>query len=143
MASARAVARDLGPAPRAVLVVASALTSDVEAPRGDERAPRMASLVAAALGGDARAEARPMSLGAARARTRDGAARVAAVLYLDVRVAMGELRLTADLYPVVVNAWERLRASPPPPVAHAYVHVPVTAEVRIPTLRRCASSEPA
>jgi hypothetical protein len=113
-----------------VLVVASPLHSDVAAPRGDELASRMASLVAAALGGDARAEDRPMPLADARARSHAGTLRAAAVLFVDVRVEGGELRLTADLFPVVANAWDRVRAAPPPPVAHAYVHAPVAAEVR-------------
>ncbi len=131
--AARAIAHDLGASETphgSVVVVASPLTSDVAAPRGDELAARVAQLVAGALGGDARAEARPMLLAAARARGHVGAATVGAIVYLDVRVDGGEVRLTADRYPVVANAWDRLRAAPPPPASHAYAHVRVTAEVR-------------
>lgn len=130
LAAARAVAHDLGAPPPGSLVVASPLTSDVVAPRGDELTSRVASLVASALGGDARAAERPMALGAARTRAHAGPGRATALVYLDVRVDGGELRVTADVYPVVGNTWDRLRASAPPPLAHAYVHAPVAAEVR-------------
>jgi hypothetical protein len=119
------VAHDVD-APSTTVVVASPLTSDVAAPRGDELASRVASLVASALGPGARAAPHPMSLAAARALS----AKAGALLYIDVRVAEGELRLTADLYPVVANAWDRVRAPSPPPSKHSYVHVRVAAEVR-------------
>jgi hypothetical protein len=125
--AARDVATGLGARP-ATLVVASPVTSDVVAPRGDELAVRMASLVAAALGGGAHALEHPSTLSVARARA--SAAKAGALVYLDVRVENGELRLTADAYPVVVNAWDRIRAPLPPPAAHTFVHVPVDAEVR-------------
>jgi hypothetical protein len=125
--AARDVANGLGARPQ-TLVVASPLTSDVAAPRGDELAARVASLVAAALAGGANALAHPSTLSVARARA--SAAKAGALVYLDVRVENGELRLTADAYPVVLNAWDRIRAPLPPPAAHVFVHVPVDAEVR-------------
>ena len=119
------VAQDLA-APATTLVVASSLVSDVPAPRGDELAERVAVLVASAAGSGARAAVHPASLAAARALS----GRAGALVYIEVRVADGELRLTADLYPVVANAWDRVRAPLPPPTKHSYVHVPVAAEVR-------------
>ena len=132
LASAQALAHDLGPREQdeRVLVVASPLTSDVAAPRGEDLAARMASLVAAALGDRATGEAHTMSLASARARTHAGAGKLTALVYVDVRVEAGELRLTADRYPVVANGWDRIRSSPPAPAAHAYLHAPVAAEVR-------------
>jgi hypothetical protein len=126
--AAREVAHDLGPVPATALVIASPLTIDVAAPRGDELAARMASLLAAAVAGNARAAEHPMSL--PMARTRASATKAGALVYLDVRVESGELRLTADVYPVVANPWDRVRTTAPPPSAHAFAHVPVGAEVR-------------
>ena len=130
VASAQSVAHELGAAPRRALVIASPLTSDVAAPRGDELAVRMASLVAAAMGGDASAEEHATPLAAARARSRARSGKISSVVYLDVRVDAGELRINADVYPVVSNGWDRVRLAPPPPVAHAYIHAPISAEVR-------------
>jgi len=128
LASARGVAHDLGSVPRSALVVAAPLASDVAAPRGDALAVRIASLVASAVGSDAVASERPATLAIARARA--SAAKAGALVFLDVRVDTGELRVTADVYPVTTNAWDRLRTPPLPPSAHAYVHAPVAAEVR-------------
>ena len=127
-ASAASAAHDLAAVPRAPLVVASPLVADVPAPRGDELAVRVASLVASALGPDARAWDHPLTL--ASSRVRASASRASALVYLDVRVASGELRITADLYAVIANGWDRLRTTPAPPTTHSYVHVPVDAEVR-------------
>jgi hypothetical protein len=129
-ASLGTLAHDLGAAPRRALVVASPLGSDIPAPRGDELSSKVAALVAGALGGEAAAEPRPMDLAAARARSRTSAGKVGAIVYLDVRVTGGELRVTADVYPVAPNGWDRVRLAPSPPTSHAYVHAPVTAEVR-------------
>jgi hypothetical protein len=127
-ATAHAIAHDLGAAPHDLLVVGSPVTSDVAAPRGDELSARIAALVAGAVGSGARSEAHPMSLPGARARA--GAARPGGLLYLEVRVEGGELRVNADVYPIVTNGWDRARTPPPPPSAHAFVHAAVTAEVR-------------
>jgi hypothetical protein len=123
-AAARSLVRELGSLPHPAIVVASPLTTDAAAPRGDELSSRLAAVVAGAIGSDARAEARPLSLPVARARTRT------ALVYLDVRVESGELRVTADVYPPSANVWDRLRTAEPPATAHAYLHVPVTAEAR-------------
>jgi len=119
------VAHDLAP-PNATLVVASPLTSDVAAPRADELSQRVANLVASAIGPSGRVAPHPMTLAAARALS----SRSAALLFVDVRVEGGELRLTSDLYPVVGNGWDRIRAPAPPPSKHSFVHVRVAAEVR-------------
>jgi hypothetical protein len=124
--AAREVAHEVGAVPPKALVVASPHT--VLAPRGDELASRVASLVASALGGDARSTDAPLLL--APARVRAGAVKAGVLVYLDVRVESGELRVTADAYPVIPNGWDRVRSAPPPPSAHAYVRAFVSAEVR-------------
>jgi hypothetical protein len=56
--------------------------------------------------------------------------RAASLVYLQLEIAKGELRVTADLYPVVSNGWERLRNPVPGPRAHAFAMSPLDAEVR-------------
>ncbi len=121
-----AIAKGLGVVPAGALVVASPLVSDHPAPKGDELASRVAALVAGSLGGAARPHPQPASLSVARAI----AGKRGALVYLQLEIAKGELRATADLYPVVSNGWDRLRAPLPPPRAHAFVAAPLDAEVR-------------
>jgi hypothetical protein len=128
--AARSVALALGSHPPSVLVVASPLTSDTPAPRADDLSARVASLVAGAVGAEARADAHPLSLGAARARQRSAGAKPPALVYVGVRIHTGHFELTADLYPSVENGWDRLRMPPAPPTAHAFTDVPLSAEVR-------------
>ena len=123
---APAVAKALDHVPPGAVVVASALVTDHPAPKGEELAARVAALVAGSLGGTARAHPQPAPLSVARAVT----GRAGALVYVQVEIAKGELRVTADLYPVVSNGWDRIRAPAPPPRAHAFVAVPVDAEVR-------------
>jgi len=126
VAVAGQLTHDLGTVPPGALVAASSHT--IAAPRGDELAEQVATLVAAALGNHARASEAPQSLAAARVRA--GLAKTPALVYLDVRVDGGELRLTADVYAVIPNGWDRLRSPPAVPGAHVYLHVPIGAEVR-------------
>lgn len=120
------IARSLGPLPPSATVVASPLAADVSAPRGDELAVRLAALVAGQLGGGARAYARSEPLSMAQGL----AARGGALVYLQVEVARGQLRATADLYPVLSNEWDRVRVPLLPPRAHAFASAPIDAEVR-------------
>ncbi len=127
---AHVLAHDLGTTSDPMLVIASPLHTDVAAPRGDELSQRVASLVAAAMGGAATAGS-PASLPVARSLARG---RAALLLFLDVRVEAGELRVTADLFPRGANVWDRVRAAGPreahAPSSHAYAHVKLAAEVR-------------
>jgi hypothetical protein len=127
---AGSVAREVGPLPHQVLVVASPLASDIPAPRGDELAARIAALVAVSVGPNATADEHPLALTAARSRRRDRAGKLDAVLYLDLKATSGELRVTADVYPVVANGWDHVRLGLPGATSHAYVHSPIGAEVR-------------
>jgi hypothetical protein len=120
------IARALGPLPSNATIIASPLTSDVSAPRGDELAVRVASLIAGQLGGSARASAHTEPLSVAQGLAAKGGV----LVYVEVEVAHGQLRATADLYPVLSNGWDRVRAPLAAPRAHAFASAPVDAEVR-------------
>jgi hypothetical protein len=51
-------------------------------------------------------------------------------VYLRPELAKGQLRVTADLYPVLKNGWDRIRIPAPAPRAHAFAEAPIDAEVR-------------
>jgi hypothetical protein len=123
---APAIARAVGSLPANATVIASPLVSDVAAPKGDELAVRVASLVAAQLGGAARAYGRSESLAAAQGL----AAKAGALVYVQVEVLHGQLRAVADVYPVLSNGWDRVRVPLPPPRAHAFATAAIDAEVR-------------
>jgi hypothetical protein len=117
--------RGLGAVPAGALVVASPVASDVPTPKADELAVRVASQIAGRLG-VAKAHPQPAALAVARGH----AGRAASLVYLQIEIAKGELRVTADLYPSVSNGWERLRNPVPGPRAHAFASAPLDAEIR-------------
>ncbi len=119
------IAQGIGEVPAGAIVVASTIASDIPAPRGDELAVRIAAQVAGKLSA-AKAHAQPAALAVARGVS----GRAASLVYLQLEIAKGELRVTADLYPVVSNGWERLRNPVPAPRAHAFAMAPLDAEVR-------------
>lgn len=118
------VATALGPLPSGALVAVSPLTSDVPAPKGEELALRVANQIAGRVG--AQAHPQPVSLAVARGVS----GRAASLVYVQLEIAKGELRATADLYPVVSNGWERLRNPVPGPRAHGFAGAPLDAEIR-------------
>ncbi|WP_394833538.1 hypothetical protein LVJ94_44230 [Pendulispora rubella] len=123
------VAKGLTAIPPATVVIAAPAVSDVAGAtpgRMDELSVRIAGVVAGKLGGTTRAHERALHLSGARAV----AGRGGALLFLSVEIARGELRVTADLYPVMSNGWDRIRIPAPPPRAHTYTSVPIDAEVR-------------
>jgi len=123
------VAKALSTLPPATVVIAASAVSDVAGAtpsRMDELSVRIAGVVAGKLGGTTRAHDRALHLSGARAV----AGRGGALLFLSVEIARGELRVTADLYPVMSNGWDRIRIPAPPPRAHTYTSVPIDAEVR-------------
>ena len=120
------IARALGPIPAGVLVVASPLTSDLPAPKGDELAVRLGALIAGKLGGTTRSHPQVAQLSTARAVSGKGGA----LVYVNVEISKGQLRASADLYPVMSNGWDRIRVPAPPPRAHAFASAPLDAETR-------------
>lgn len=115
-------------APRAAgaVVVGAPLKSDTPAPRGPALVSRLVGLVAGAIGPAARAVRNPMPLDAARAE----AATSPALVYVQVEIAEGELRLTVDAYPIPRNIWDRSRSGSPGPIAHGFGSARIDAEVR-------------
>lgn len=125
-AVATRLAAELSGAPPGALVVASPLHSDDPAPRGAELVARVASIVAGALGNGASSRPEPMSLAAARNAGRHAGG----IVYVQVEIVRGELRVTADGYVVPTNVWERVRRPEPPSSAHAFASARIDAEVR-------------
>lgn len=119
------IAQGLGQVPPGALVVVSPLSSDVPAPKGDDLSARVAAQIAGRLG-VAHAHPQPASLAVARGLS----GRAASLVWVQLEVAKGELRATADLYPVIANGWERLRNPAPGPRAHAFAATAIDAEVR-------------
>jgi hypothetical protein len=119
------VAQALGQVPAGAVVVASPITADVPVPKGDELAVRIAAQVAGKLG-VANAHPQPVSLAVARGLS----GKAASLVYVQIEMAKGDLRVTADHYPIVSNGWERLRNPAPGPKAHAFASSPIDAEIR-------------
>lgn len=123
--AARAAAA-VAPSQQAWLVVAAPLVSDQPAPHGDDLALRLATILAGKLGGTAHAHPHVASLATARAV----AGHSAGLVFVSAQIEKGELRATVDLYPVVANGWDRVRAAAPAPRAHAFANAPIDAEIR-------------
>jgi hypothetical protein len=119
------LAQGLGAVPAGTLVATGPLVSDVASPKGDELALRLVTQLAGRLG-TAQVHPQPATLPVARGLS----GRAASLVWVQVEIAKGELRATADLYPVVSNGWERLRNPVPGPRAHAFASAPLDAEVR-------------
>ncbi|AKT37086.1 hypothetical protein [Chondromyces crocatus] len=121
-----AIARALLPAGRAAVVVTAPLVSDAAAPRGAQLTALLAAQLAGRLGEGTQARVEPAALSAARAT----AAGAPWLVHLGVEIAVGKLRVTADVYPVPRTVWARIRDPEPGPVAHAYAEASLDAEVR-------------
>jgi hypothetical protein len=126
LAVATSIARDLGKVSGRVLVAAGPPTSDTPAPKGAQLALAIANQVAGRRGAGAHVLPQPGSIGAARASVHGESA----LVYLSIEIAGGELRVTADAYPVPANVWARARDAEPGPIAHAFARAPLDAEVR-------------
>jgi hypothetical protein len=111
--------------PPGAFVVVSPLSSDMPAPKADDLVIRIATQIAGRLG-VARAHPQPATLAVARGVS----GRAASLVYVQLEIARGELRATADLYPVISNGWERLRNPVPGPRAHGFAGAPLDAEIR-------------
>jgi hypothetical protein len=120
------IVKGLGAIPPGPVVVAAPLLTDQPAPRGDELAARVAQVIAGKIGGAARAHTKSETLASARAV----AGKAGALVYVQVELAKGALRTTADLYPPMSNAWDRIRIPAPAALAHAFATAPIDAEIR-------------
>jgi hypothetical protein len=120
--TARALASTEAPS----VIVSAPLESDQPAPKGEQLALRVASLVAGRLGTRARAYPQTVPLPAARAI----AGRASTLVYLRSEVARGDLRTTVDVYAPTANAWDRVRNPMASPIGHTFSSAKVDAEVR-------------
>ncbi|MBV9946037.1 MAG: hypothetical protein JOZ69_04225, partial [Myxococcales bacterium] len=84
---------EIGQGQRSTLVVAAPLSTDVPAPKGEELALRLASLVAGRMGAAARPHGQTAPLPAARAL----AGGASALAYVQPEIAKGELRISVDV----------------------------------------------
>lgn len=125
-AVAAEVVRALGPGSGDPLVIATPLQSDAKAPRGADLALTLARLVAGRIGPGATAAGELADLSGARTLGRNRRSFV----HLTIEIARGQLRVTADRYPVPGTVWARARAPEPGPTAHAFAQAPIDAEVR-------------
>lgn len=121
-----ALAKDLEKAPQGALVVASPLVSDTPAPKGAALAVSIAAQLAGRRGQGAWARGEPASLPLAREAARNEPA----LIYLGVEIAGGQLRVTADVYPIPKTVWSRVREPSPGPVDHTFASAPIDAEIR-------------
>jgi hypothetical protein len=111
---------------RSAVVIGGPIRTDATALRSAELTGKISSLVAGSLGLAVKALGPPMSLDAAR----EAAQSHEAIVYLDIEIAQGKLRVSADLYPIPHNMWDRCRNPKPDPIAHAAAQVPIDAEIR-------------
>jgi hypothetical protein len=118
-------AAPIGPIGGPALVVAAPLASD-RAARGDDLALRVAALVAVQLGGQATAHPQTRALSPARA----AAGQTRALVFVRTTLARGEVRMTAELYPPLGNAWDRIRSFSAGPARQAVASAKLDAEVR-------------
>lgn len=119
------IATSFPSAPQALLVAGPALRSDEPLSRADELLFRALSVVSGKLPAG-RAHREPVTLAQARAL----AGRSGGLLFVDVSIDKGKLRVVTDLYPPVDNAWERWKNPLPEPTGHRFVEVPIDAEIR-------------
>ncbi len=109
-----------------MIVVAGPLESDIAAPKGDELVLKLASLIAGKLGPNARAHDKSLTLAGARGV----ASHSTNLVFVKAMIDKGQLRVTADEFPVVANPWDRIRLPPPPPSAHAFAMASIDPEIR-------------
>lgn len=113
----------LGKPDSGALVIAGPLDSDTPLERSTELVQRITRVVAGRVGGKAR-----------ETQTTRGAAQLAArsraFLFLELRIAHGQLEVTADVYRPVKGFWARVRNPNPEPLKHAFASRALDAEVR-------------
>jgi hypothetical protein len=120
------VTHALAKVPGSSLVVSAPLVSDQKPTAPNELGARLAAVVAGAFGSGVKSTGEAATL--SRARTL--AAKAGTLVHLQPEIVKGELRLTADVYPVPRNFWDRVRDPEPSPTSHAYTARRLDAELR-------------
>jgi hypothetical protein len=118
------IAVDLGAGAKEAWVFVGPLRSDENAPRGDELVGKVATLLAGAFGGIPHVEAVAPSTAHALAH------HAKALVYAQIEISGGQLRVSADLYRTTPNVWDRARQPAPLPASHVFAAARVDAEVR-------------
>jgi hypothetical protein len=113
-----------GKVPGGALTVSAPLGSDVKPLADAKLMSRVTTVVAGALGVKSSTELATLS----RARTL--AAEPGTLVHLVLEIERGEIRLTADVYPVPKSFWDRVRDPEPNPSAHAFASRRLDAELR-------------
>ena len=111
--------------PSGALVVAQAPKSDVPLVRPEDLGLRVGQVIAGKLSAHAHDKTAPL------ASARAIAGRATGLVFLQLELERGALRVTADVYPAVTNSWERLKNPLPAPRAHAFARAPIDAEIRV------------
>ncbi|HEX9295648.1 MAG TPA: hypothetical protein VF881_07430 [Polyangiaceae bacterium] len=122
----RSVLADVSANAKGAVVFVGPLKSDEPAPRGTELTSKLAALVASGLGPGASARSEPVPLSTAQALAR----KATVLVFLQIEIATGQLRLTADAFRTTRNVWERARQPIPLPIAHAFASARIDGEVR-------------
>ena len=119
--------RTLGNVSAGALVVVAPVSADQPVLKSVELTQRIAGAFARTLI-ESRIHDVPLSLVAAR----DAAARAraSALVYVQVDLVHGELRVVVDKYPVERNRWRRLRDGLAPSAAHGFGHAVLDVELR-------------
>jgi hypothetical protein len=118
------IAADLGAGGKEAWVFLGPLRTDEPAPRAPELVARLAFLIAAGIGGVAHAE--PVAASTAHAIAH----KAKSLVYAQVEIANGQLRVIADLYRPTRNMWDRARQPAPAPVGHGFASARLDGEVR-------------
>jgi hypothetical protein len=110
------LSKGLGPLPGDVVVAAGAPSSDRALSRAPELATRLARFVARSIGPRAASVAGASTLAEAEARSPSAGL----VVFVVAEIVGGEIRVTADAFPVTRSFWDRVRGVGAGPVAHAF-----------------------
>lgn len=120
------LSRELEHAKPGSLIAAAPLITDTEAPKGAALAVSIAAQLAGRRGQGAWAMGQPVKLDEARTAARSEGG----FIYLKIELTQGKLNVTADAYPISKSVWERAKNPEPGPIDHAFISVPIDAEVR-------------
>ena len=120
------MSRALGPLPAGALVVASPLVTKEKVPHPGRLTARTAKVIAGALGRGAHSVDEPGKL----EHGRTLASEAGTLVHLEVELTLGEIRVTADVYPVPRSFWDRVRDPKPSPVKHAFASRRIDAEIQ-------------
>jgi hypothetical protein len=118
------LARGLGRLPAGALVVSAPITADPKPRDAAALAARLTSVLAGALRQKSSSESATLS------RARSLAAGAGTLVHLVPEIVRGELRVTADVYPVPRSFWDRVRDPEPNPRSHAFASRRLDAELR-------------